>query len=90
MDIWIDMNNNRWTRKRIWYCGWVDENDEKCLVEGSFIEVEYKYFEGFNLPREIIDGKSESFDKSYKRMQDWMNIPLEHRSEASKPFRSYL
>ena len=62
------------TEKCLWYFGWVDENDEPCYEENTFIEIQRKYFEGFNLPRKIIDGKMESFDDSYARMKRWYDL----------------
>jgi hypothetical protein len=38
----------------------------------SFEEAMSKWFEGFNLPRLIIDGKLESFNDSYKRVNDFI------------------
>lgn len=49
-------------------------------VTGSFAEIEYKYFEGFNLPFKIDSfGNIEPFEVAYKRMKDYYKTPYKDR-----------
>jgi hypothetical protein len=67
------------TEKCLWYFGYVDDNGDKCYEENTFVEIERKYFEGFNLPRKIVNGKMESFDDSYNRMKRWYGLSYNER-----------
>lgn len=52
-------------------CDWVVRHPGSGIpvkFTGTFKEVEYKYFEGFNPPCMVVDGKQEEFSISYNRV----------------------
>jgi len=71
-----------------WHCQLVDENKNTVLVTGSFAYVEWAYFEGFNMPMKIIDGKREPFDVAHDRMSRWYKIPSDERRKFLKTINS--
>ena len=62
-----------------YFIGCVDEKGNPVVERTSFAEVEYKYFEGLNIPRRIIDGEMEDFDEAYARVKRYYAIPYEQR-----------
>ena len=58
-----------------WYIGMTDSEDKPVIEKTTFAQVEYKYFEGFNMPRKIVDGKYEEFNVSYDRVKRYMALP---------------
>lgn len=67
-----------------WHCGLVDENKKTVTVKGSFVYVEWAYFEGYNMPTKIIDGKAESFDIAHDRVSRWFKLPAAERLKLRK------
>jgi len=72
-------NLNEFKEKCLWFFGWVDKNGEPCYEKNTFVQIERKYFEGFNLPRKIINGKMESFNDSYNRMKRWFDLSIDEK-----------
>lgn len=47
----------------------------------SFVEIEYKYFEGFNIPIKLINGVPEPFDVAYQRVRRYLQLDFETKHQ---------
>jgi hypothetical protein len=69
-----------------WYIGWKNEEGNPVFDDGSFVEIEYKYFEGVNIPIRRMNGELEPFSEAYDRVKRWFAIPMDERTRARANF----
>lgn len=56
---------------------------------GPFVSIEWKYFEGWNIPFKIVNGERESFESAHTRVIRWLQIPFEERHKLRANFLKY-
>lgn len=74
------MENNllEFTEKKEW-SGWNGGGTEIYTEVGAFAVIEWKYFEGWNPPFQIIDGKREPIESASARLKRWFAVPVDQR-----------
>jgi hypothetical protein len=83
----IRINNDEFTKYHRWRM-LISDSHKANFVTGTFADIEYKYFEGYNIPYKINWlGITEPFESAYDRMKRYYKLTYDERKSLRSKMR---